>query len=60
MNTEPDEEIDRLLALGYKREDIVVLPGGEVVLVEQNEFEGAAKMLRQKRIETAERLSRWK
>ncbi len=50
MDIDVSNEVERLVALGYRREDIVVLPNGEVTIVEQNEFEGSARMLRKKRI----------
>ena len=50
MDIDASNAVERLVALGYRREDIVVLPNGEVTIVEQNEFEGSARMLRKKRI----------
>ncbi len=42
-----DAEIERLLSLGYAREDIVVLPDGSLTLIQSNEMESTANVIAQ-------------
>jgi hypothetical protein len=63
QNAEPKSKVDRLIELGYEREDIQILPDGSVTIVQADEFKGTAgvvarataparleKMLMQKKI----------
>ena len=38
-------EIERLLKLGYTKEDIVILPDGRVIAFFQEEFKGVAQAI---------------
>ena len=40
--TEPETEINRLLGLGYAREDIQILPDGQVIMVPHDEYKSTA------------------
>ncbi len=44
-NAETLAEIERLLKLGYAKEDIVILPDGKVIAFFQEEFSGVVEAI---------------